>query len=322
MSAANKPNAVPNVDQLFHVELDSYGKRLALVFGNHAAAGECPFYTASRCHHCDIGMGEGAQFDIETNRDRLRWYQLNFEHDLPSIAHLVIYNSGSVLNPAEMPFLLLSEIAGLACRFPLMKIISLDSREMFVTARRVRQIAHQLRDDQCLRIIIGIESANDEIRNTLLQKEMSIGAIQRAFGEIARAGSEIGSHRVGIDVNLLVGGPGTTTQTVATDAANTARFSLGMSDLQVDFNVHPYYPSSRGLLQFPTQARCRVSEVIDAVHAIREVIADRQSRIFIGIHDEGHDTDSTGRFTEFHAALAMISLFNATQDVAVFRTVS
>lgn len=322
MSAAKTPHAVPNADQLFRVELDSYGKRLALVFGNHAAAGECPFYTASRCHHCDIGMGEGAQFDIETNRDRLRWYQSYFENDLPSIAHLVVYNSGSVLNPAEMPFDLVSEIAELACRLPSVKVISLDSREMFVTARRVRQIARQLRDDQCLRIIIGIESADNEIRNTLLEKEMCAGAIQRAFDEITQVGSEIGFHRVGIDVNVLVGGPGTTAQTVAIDAANTARFALAMSEVQIDFNIHPYYASSRGLLRFPDQMRCRVSEVIDAVHAIANVIANRQSRIFIGTHDEGHDTDLTGRFGQSHEALTMISLFNVTQDIAVLGAVS
>jgi hypothetical protein len=322
MCAAKIPHAVPNTDQLFRMELDSYGARLALVFGNHAAAGECPFYAASRCHHCDIGIGERAQFDMETNRDRLRWYQSYFENDLPSTAHLVIYNSGSVFNPAEMPFELLSDIAELAYRLPSVKVISLDSREIFVTARRVRQIAQQLRDEQCLRIIIGIESANDDIRNTLLQKEMSVSAIQRAFDEITLVGSEIGFHRVGTDVNILVGGPGTTAQTIAIDAANTARFALEMSDVQVDFNIHPYYVSSRGLLRFPDQARCRVSEVIDAVHAIMKVIANRQSRIFIGIHDEGHDTDSAGRFTECREALAMISSFNATQDIAVFRAVS
>src|SRR5436305_10377440 len=57
MSASRTPSAEPGSDLLFPAVIDGYGKRLALVFGNHAHGGHCPFLAASLCHHCDIGMG-------------------------------------------------------------------------------------------------------------------------------------------------------------------------------------------------------------------------------------------------------------------------
>jgi hypothetical protein len=319
MSASQSPKAEPNADQLFVVETDSYGKRLALVFGNHATNGQCPFYTASRCHHCDIGMGEGALFDVETNRQRLEWYQSHFDHDLSSIAHLVIYNSGSVLNPAEMPFEFLQDILAFGHRLTSVKVISLDSRESFVTADRILRIARQLRNDQCLRIIIGIESASDEIRNGLLRKEMSLNGIQRAFDQISKAAEQVGTDRIGIDVNILVGGPGTTSQTGSIDAADTARFALSLARVPVDFNLHPYYPSSQGLKYFPTHSRCSTSSLIDAVKAIAGVCAtcEPRSRIYIGLNHEGHDTDSVGRLEDALHVATWVRRFNATHEAGV-----
>ena len=62
--------------------------------------GICPYYAGSCAYHCDIGAGEGAAFDLATNRRRLAWFArlLSSDSSIRS-SHLVIYNSGSVLNP-------------------------------------------------------------------------------------------------------------------------------------------------------------------------------------------------------------------------------
>lgn len=311
------PSAEPGSDQLFHPVIDAYGKRLALVFGNHAPGGECPFSVASLCHHCDIGMGEGMGFDLATNRRRLDWYQSHFHDDLESVAHLVIYNSGSVLNPAEMPFEFLLDVLALARRLASVRVVSLDSRESFVTVPRILRIAKQLRDDQCARVILGIESADDGIRNKLLEKGMSLEGIRRAFDHVADAAEQVGRHRVGIDVNILVGGPGTTSQSAAVDAVRTASFALVRSQVSVDFNIHPYYPSSRGLIRFPNHSRCSTPVLFEAVKAIVGICetGDPRSKIFVGVNDEGHDTDHSGRMTETIRVGSLIQRFNATQNI-------
>jgi hypothetical protein len=62
---------VPPRDSVFEAVSDAYGLRLALVFGNHARGGLCPYYPAGHCHHCDIGAGEGFAFDSSMNHMRL-----------------------------------------------------------------------------------------------------------------------------------------------------------------------------------------------------------------------------------------------------------
>ena len=118
---------------LFAPARDRYGLRLALVFGNQAPGGQCPYYVAGQCRHCDIGAGEGAAVTSELNRQRLAWFQAKYRQGLPEAAHLLLYNSGSVLNPREMPFEVLDEILVWARSLPAVRIVSLETREYAVT---------------------------------------------------------------------------------------------------------------------------------------------------------------------------------------------
>ena len=129
---ANNP-VIPDESILFKPVRDTYGNRLALVFGNEFAKGECPFYTAKQCHHCDIGAGEGTQFNTEMNKERLDFFKLHYRYALPDVKHLVLYNSGSTLNRRELSRETLANILDYASSLNRCKIISLDSREMYVT---------------------------------------------------------------------------------------------------------------------------------------------------------------------------------------------
>lgn len=307
------PAVRPHADHLFQPVMDSYGLRLALVFGNHAADGQCPFFKATLCHHCDIGRGEGAAFNLETNQQRLAWYREHFTEPLESTAHLVIYNSGSVLNPAEMPVAFLDHLLDFARELPSVQVISFDSRESFVTAAKVTGVADRLRTDQCVRVILGIESASNIIRNQVLQKEMTDAGIQRALGQLSIAADNVGSDRIGVDVNIVVGGPGTTPQTAADDAAETALFAIRCSPVSVDFNLHPYYPSQRGVDRFPNHPRCSEEILEESIRGIlnacRGVV---RPRIFVGLNNEGHDT---GGPTDSIPTDGWIQAFNATQSL-------
>ena len=123
------PLARPADRLLFAPTRDRYGVRLALVFGNHAPGGRCPYYAAGKCHHCDIGAGEGAAVTSELNRQRLAWFQEHYRQVLPEVVHLVLYNSGSLLNPQEMPADLLDEVLVWARSLPALRMVSLETRE-------------------------------------------------------------------------------------------------------------------------------------------------------------------------------------------------
>jgi hypothetical protein len=319
------PGAIPRAEGRFERVRDRYGWRLALVFGNHAPGGFCPYYTHERCFHCDIGAGEGAAFDLATNRQRLEWFQEYYQPHLASISHLVLYNSGSVLNPLEMPLEMLDEIITFARSLPAVRVISLDSREPYIRRETVRRILLPRRNGITIRPILGIESSDDRIRNEVLRKGMPRTAINRVFKDLSQLAGEFGPASIGLDVNVVIAGPGTTHATAVDDAVMTARHALiaGVEHgVKVDLNLHPYYVGPRGSAHFPDHPRCSLSTAVRAVAKIAELVRSMATdcSLFIGWNDEGHDRDRQQRHREIEQAGAAYDRFNHTNDSRVLHS--
>ena len=226
-NASIHPLARPADRLLFAPTRDRYGVRLALVFGNHAPGGQCPYYAAGKCRHCDIGAGEGAAVTSELNRQRLAWFQEHYRQVLPEVAHLVLYNSGSLLNPQEMPADLLDEVLVWARSLPALRMVSLETRENAVTELSLRRVADALGPGRMARVILGLETSDDHLREELLAKHMPRAAVKRAVEAIGSVAADLGTERLGLTFNILVGGPGTTLRTAVDDALTTARFRPG-----------------------------------------------------------------------------------------------
>ena len=270
------PGAVPRAESLFEPVRDRYGWRLALVFGNHAPGGFCPYYTAERCFHCDIGAGEGAAFDLTTNRQRLAWFREYYQPHLASISHLVLYNSGSVLNPREMPPELLDEIVAFARSLPAVRVISLDSREAYIRPDGLRRILSVLAtadhgpSDSRHRIGRRSDSQRGPAKSDAAHRHRP--GIQRPECTW-RPNSD--RTRIGLDVNIVIAGPGTTPETAVEDAVMTARYALTAGaehGVKVDLNLHPYYVGSRGSARFPDHPRCSLATTVRAVTKIAELV--------------------------------------------------
>jgi hypothetical protein len=129
----------------------------------------------------------------------------------------------------------------------------------------------------------------------------------------------LGPGSIGLDVNIVIAGPGTTHDTAVNDAVMTARSALALGveqGVRVDLNLHPYYRSSRGAAHFPEQGRCSLATtarvVAQVAHVVQSMAVD--SSIFIGWHDEGHDRDQEQRQREVERARAAFDLFNQTND--------
>jgi hypothetical protein len=313
------PSSIPPAESVFQPVRDCYGWRLALVFGNHAPGGLCPYYTGERCFHCDIGAGEGAAFDLKTNRRRLAWFQEYYRPHLASISHLVLYNSGSFLNPLEMPPEFLDEIVGFASSLPTVAVISLDSREPFIKPSTLKRILEVAPTKVAIHPILGIESSDDRIRNDVLRKGMSRGAINQVFDDLSQLAAEFGPSRIGLDVNIVIGGPGTCRETAIDDAVSTARFALTQGaehGIRVDLNLHPYYPGARGLSRFADHPRCSLATMVEVGAIIADLVRseDVATAIFMGWNDEGHDTERRQREVEIAKAGAAFDRFNQTND--------
>lgn len=314
---------VPAPELLFPIVEDWLGPRLVLVFGNEAPRGECPFYRAGLCYHCDIGGGEGVRFDAGANRRRLAWFRAHYRDELPRIAHLVLYNSGSVLNPVEMAPEFLEETIAFARGLPVLSAVSLDTREIFVNESRIVALARALGAPRALRPIIGIESADDAIRNGLLDKRMKRAAIERAVAALGAAArtleGEPEAAGIGLEVNLVVGGPGAAGDRAVEDARATARYALGLAaraGLALGLNLHPYYPSARGEARFPGHSRPSRATVIRAAAAVLDECraSGAEAAVFLGLHDEGHDHRPEERAAEVFPLRAALDEFHRRQD--------
>ena len=82
------------------------------------------------------------------------------------MCHLVIYNSGSVLNPGEMPPDFLGEIAAFARILPAGRVLSTSDSARGIYQPRVfdRFWMLQVSKSTRLRPILGVESLDDRIR--------------------------------------------------------------------------------------------------------------------------------------------------------------
>ncbi|MDB6066805.1 MAG: hypothetical protein JWR26_3013 [Pedosphaera sp.] len=302
--------AIPGRSLLFEPVQDGYGTRVALVFGNESIGGICPYY-GRQCYHCDIGAGEGTPFSTDLNSRRLAFFRQHYSMVLPRAAHLVLYNSGSVLNSHELsdPTLqtILEFTAGLAeCR-----VVSLDSREAFITTGRLDFVLQHLRADQQPRPILGLETQDDEARLTVLNKKILRPNVEAVFRNVGHY-----KGRVGMDINIVFAPPPFRDRQAVAEAEATARYVLELANrhgVPVDFNLHPYYPSRIGRERFPGHPRADLAAALDTAQSIR-TLADRSnvaSKVFIGWQDEEHDQEPSFRAAELSRYRELFSRFNA-----------
>ena len=314
MTIVQLPQAVPAKDKLFDPAQDAYGSRLALVFGNESRTGACPFF-GRHCFHCDIGAGEGA-FNTPLNRQRLEFFKQHYRAVLEHLNHLVLYNSGSLLNPREMSAETLEMLLAYARSLAHCRVISLDSREMFVTQGVLARLVAGVRSDQQLRITIGLETQDDHARCTVLNKNLTRAGMEQAFAAIAQFGGLVGA-----ELNLVFQSPGISQENAIADACQTFTYGLELGKnfhVSVDFNFHPYYPSAIGQNHFPDHPRSRLRDAVAAITRGRKLIDHfgNRSNIYIGWHDEGHDQEGNQREKETRGYFAGFLEFNRTQDPA------
>jgi hypothetical protein len=307
----NNDASIPGPQLLFEPVQGRYGVRLALVFGNEAPGGVCPFY-GRQCYHCDIGAGEGVRFDAQMNRARLTFFCQHYAVALPRVAHLVLYNSGSVLNRRELSDQTLEAILEWAATLPECRVVSLDSREMFITEERLDFALKRVRADQQLRPILGLETQDDQARTVVLNKRIVRTSVETVFRTVAAYGG-----RVGLDINVMFAPPPFQGQGAVDEVEATALFALGLAarhGAPVDFNLHPYYPSLIGRKHFPAHPRAGFDEVLHAARRLELAVAESRgaSNVFIGWQDEAHDQEAALRSVELSRYLEQFARFNTT----------
>ena len=305
--------AIPPAGSLFAPVRGPRGTRLALVFGNEAPSGRCPYYL-TQCTHCDLGDGEGCRFTYDLNMARLAFFRDHYREIWPQIRHLIIYNSGSTLDPLEMSLDTLGGILDFAASLTECLRVSLDSREDFITAERVQFVLDRLHPEQALCLTLGLESQCDHIRINNLAKTITRDEVEAIF--------EILSHRrarASVEINMVFQPPGILGEEAVREAIATVEYGIALRDrfqVGVDFNYHPYYPTWKGVSEFPNHPRALLEDGIKALIQIVRFLKTRpgDTRIFVGWNDEGHDLQASSKQRELLIYAPGIQRFNHSQD--------
>ena len=168
-------------------------------------------------------------------------------------------------------------------------MLSLDTREVFVRRERLAELRKRLPSQVALRVIVGLESADDEVRLIYLNKRMPREAVERAVAEIAASGDNMG-----LWISLVFGPPGRRNEAASEDLLTGISYSLDLAQryqLPIDFNIHPFYPSQRSLRMHQDHPRTDLALLHDALAAARAELAARGSdaSLFVGWQDEAHD---------------------------------
>ena len=152
------------------------------------------------------------------------------------------------------------------------------------------------------------------------EKECRAPAIDRVFRDLESSSRPNSDRaRIGLDVNIVIAGPGTTPKYGHRRRRANGSFCLDRRRRtwhSIDLNLHPYYPSSRGKARFPDHPRCSLVTTVQAASKIADLVQSMaiEASIFLGWNDEGHDHDRKGRQSEIEQTRAALERFNQSND--------
>lgn len=236
---------VPQPGFVFDVEKDFYGNRLALVFGNESGA--CPNYS-SGCRFCEIGAGEycGHRFSIKENCLRASWF---LEHygckQLLLLDHLLLYNSGSVLDEKQFSTQSLRSVVEILRQCCSPRVVSFDTRCEYVEEEKLVLLSQLFSGVELSLLNIGLELFDDDLRQRKLRKKLGLSDLEKVFRLLS---SKKLALTWGVAINFMVGFPFLSPAESLADLSQGIDFFHRQSvkyDLPVNFNVHPFYLTAK-----------------------------------------------------------------------------
>lgn len=162
-------------------------------------------------------MDYPAQFRTETAR-----------YDLSGIQVLSLYNSGSMLNPDELPYDALTAILREVRDLPSIRKVVLETRAEYVDPAYVRELAGILSPGKRLSLAMGLETADDTIRDLCLNKGCSGARLQEAIESVRGVAD--------VQLYILAGIPFLTESEAIADAVSSIRWahSQGAGEIHIE----------------------------------------------------------------------------------------
>ena len=234
--------------------------------------------------------------------------------ELETITEVDLFCSGSLLADEEVPPAARTGLLSLCATLPALRRVVVESRPEYVTATAVEPLVSALGPfPGRLEVAIGLETADDFLRQERIRKGFTLAQFERAAGVLARLD-------VGLGVYLLLKPMGTGEEEAVEDVLASGRYLEGLRrKLQVELRVAlepTFVPEGTPLHREMTAGRYTPPSLWSVVRATRGLAAMGHV-IHVGLSSEGMPADSVpaGCPECTHRLREALGRFNETQDV-------
>lgn len=166
-------------------------------------------HTAAQVTHPVAPMNFVGQFRAE-----------HAKYDFSKNPILCLYNNGSYLNDAEMPPTARSQINRMIAGDTRIREVVFETRADSVTSAKLRQLRAELPETRIV-IAMGLESANDLVRDLCICKGLSLEAFKRAAALVLEEGLDLRTY-------VLLKPPFLTEKEAIDDAVGSVRFAASL----------------------------------------------------------------------------------------------
>jgi radical SAM enzyme (TIGR01210 family) len=233
--------------------------------------------------------------------------------DLSSVGEMDILTLGSFFNDSEVaPATRLAIMERLA-KLKQVRRVSVESRAEYVTVAKIKEIKKALGVDKILEFGIGLESANDYLRNKVIKKGLSKKSFEDTVAKVKEAGANLLAY-------LLVKPPHVSEKEAIEDAVQSAAYVFQVAKkhgVSARAAFEPVFVCENTHLEdLYLNAKYRLLNLWSVVEVIKS--AHQYGCIFVGLSDEDLSMERMPYSCSLcnEKIVREIENFNSTQDVS------
>ncbi len=230
--------------------------------------------------------------------------------DLADIQAIEIYNGGSFLNDNEISLRVRRNLLEKISELREVERVFIESRAEYISLERLEQ-CRQWMGGKTMEVGIGLESADDHVRNVLIRKNLPEKGFVRAVVEMSRAECDL-------FVYLLLKPPGLSERQAIEDVVSSALYVFDLArkhGVNARVGLEPVFVCADTALEdmfdkneYELMNLWNVVEVMRRIHS--------KGDVYVGLDDEGL---SKGRIPYscdkcYETLVSEITMFNKTQS--------
>lgn len=234
------------------------------------------------------------------------------EHDIRDVKQVDLLTLGSFLNDNEVNAVTRKVLLEKVSHLPNIKRVSFESRAEYVSLEKLRE-CKQSANTEFIEFSIGLESANDYVRNKIIKKALSKRSFERIVSMLAETGYDLLAY-------LLIKPPHLSESESIEDAVKSVEYVFSVANkygVSARVAFEPVFITKNTYLDdLYSQGKYELVSLWSVVEIIKRT--RHYGCVFVGLSDEGLATDRMPTSCDkCHSSIIHeIEHFNKTQDIS------